>query len=331
MSTDKKLLEQVKAILIEHSKKSTALSKQAVLEEQIRSEVLREALRYFMEEIWFDAAHPTILSLACEAVGGNPDATTEIGAAMVLLAGAADIHDDIIDQSLTKDSQLTVFGKFGKDVAIIASDVLWLKGVLMLNEACDCFPLEKKQAILKITKEAFFDIGSAEANEVKMRGNIDLKPEEYLENIKLKVSVGTAAGQIGAIIGNGTAQQIEKLGQYGKTLGTLMTIREEFINMFEPEELTNRFKNECLTLPILCAFQDAALKQKILGFLEKGEIKEAELNEMLEQVYRAPEVRKIGEYMHFSVKEATENMQYIKESQNALIQLLEFTLEDLPS
>jgi len=101
--------------------------------------------------------------------------------------------------------------------------------------------------------------------------------------------------------------------------------------MFEPEELTNRFKNECLPLPILCAFQDAALKQKILGFLEKGEIKEAELNEMLEQVYRAPEVRKIGEYMHFSVKEATENMQYIKESQNALIQLLEFTLEDLPS
>ena len=330
MLTDENLVEQVKAILIEYSKKSIAQSKRAVLEEQIKSEVLREALRYFMEEIWFDAAHPTILSLACEAVGGNPDATSEVGAAIVLLTGAADIHDDIIDQSLTKDAQLTVFGKFGKDIAIIASDVLWLKGVLMLNEACDRFPLEKKQAILKITKEAFFDIGSAEAKEVNMRGNIDLKPEEYLENIKLKVSVGTAAGQIGAIVGNGTAEQIENLGQYGKTLGILMTIREEFINMFEPEELTNRFKNECLPLPILCAFQDASLKQKILGLLKKDEITKAKLDEMLEQIYGAPEVRKLGEYMHALVKETTENMHYAKESQEDLVRLLEFSLQDLP-
>ena len=79
------------------------LSKQAVLAEQIKYEPLREALRYFMEELCYDASHPTLLSLACEAVGGNPDATTDIGAALVLLAGAADIHDDIIDQSLTKE------------------------------------------------------------------------------------------------------------------------------------------------------------------------------------------------------------------------------------
>ena len=200
----------------------------------------------------------------------------------------------------------------------------------MLNEACDHFPLEKKQAILKLAKEAFFDIGSAEAKETSLRGKIDLAPEEYLEIIRLKVSVATAAAQIGAIIGNGTPQQIENLGQYGKTLGILMTIREEFINMFEPEELTNRFKNECLPLPILCAFQDTSLKQKILEFLGKDDKAEAKLNEMIELVYNAPEVRKLGEYMHLSVKEAIENLHYVKESQDDLIKLLMFSLQDLP-
>ena len=330
MSTNEKLVEQVNAILIKHSEKAMELAKQAVFAEHIKYEQLREALRYFMEEAWYDSSHPTLLSLACEAVGGNPDATSETGAALALLAGAADIHDDIIDQSLTKGSKLTVFGKFGKDIAIIASDVLWLKGVLMLSEASDRFPPEKKQAILKLAKEAFFDIGSAEAKEANLRGSVELEPEEFLEIVKLKVSVGVAAAQIGAIIGNGTSQQIVNLGQYAKTLGVLMTIREDFINMFELEELTNRFKNECLPLPILCAFQDAALKQKIIGLLEKDEITEAKLDEMIEQVYRAPEVRKLGKYMRLSVKEATENMHYPKESQNALIQLLEFTLQDLP-
>ena len=163
----------------------------------------------------------------------------------MLLTGAADIHDDIIDQSETKDFKPTVYGKFGKDIAIIASDVLWIKGMLMLNQACEDLPAKKRRVILKLAKQAFFDIGSAEAKEAHLRGNIDLKPEEFLEIIKLKISVATAAAQIGAVIGNGTPQQIENLGQYGKTLGILMTIREEFINMFEPEELKNRFKNEC--------------------------------------------------------------------------------------
>ena len=52
-------------------------------------------------------------------------------------------------------------------MAIIAGDVLWVKGMLMLNEACERFPLEKKQAILKLAKQALFDIGSAEAKEAK--------------------------------------------------------------------------------------------------------------------------------------------------------------------
>ena len=100
--------------------------------------------------------------------------------------------------------------------------------------------------------------------------------------------------------------------------------------MFEPEELKNRFKNECLPLPILCAFQDVALKQKILELLKKEEITEVQLDEMIEQVYNAPEVRKLGKYMHMSVIEATGNLHYTKEGQNALIQLLEYTLQDLP-
>ena len=38
--------------------------------------------------------------------------------------------------------------------------------MLMLNEACEHYPPEKKRVILRLTKQAFFDIGSAEAKEV---------------------------------------------------------------------------------------------------------------------------------------------------------------------
>ena len=331
MSTNEDLTEQVKVILIERSKKALELSKQAVLGEHIKHEPLSEALHYFMNEILCDSSHPTLLSLACEAVGGNPDATVGIGAALVLLAGAADMHDDIIDKSKMKNCKPTVYGKFGKDVALIAGDVLWIKGMLMLNEACKHFPSEKRQAILELTKQAFFDIGSAEAKETDLHGNFDIKPETYLEIIKLKVSLATASAEIGAIVGNGTSQQIEDLGDYARTLGVLMTIRDEFIDMFELDELTNRFRNECLPLPILCTFQDVSLKQKILEFLRKADVSEAKLDEMLELIYDSPEVHKLLEFMHLSVKNEVKNLHYVKEIEDALRELLEFSLQDLPS
>lgn len=331
MPTEEKLMEQVKKLLIERSKKAIEIAKKAVLQEQLKYQPLQEALRYFMEEIWYNAAHPALLSLSCEAVGGDPEATTNIAAALVLLTGAADIHDDIIDQSITKDSKPTVYGKYGKDIAIIAGDVLWFKGMLMLNEACEPFPVEKKRAILELAKQSFFDIGSVEAKEANLRRNLDLQPEAYLDIITVKVSVAQAAAEIGAIVGDGTAQEVEILGQFGKTLGTLMTIRDEFVDMFELDELKNRFKNECLPLPILCAFQDADLKKEIIGLLEREEISETDLDKMLELVTNASEVQKIGKEMRSTMQEVAKRLSCIKQNNDIFIQMLESTLEDLPS
>jgi len=331
MPTEKKLMNQVKKLLIQRSKKALELSRQAILQEQIKYEPLREALQYFMEEIWYNAAHPALLSLTCEAVGGDPEATTSISAALVLLTGAADIHDDIIDQSITKDSKPTVYGKYGKDIAIIAGDVLWFKGMLMLNEACESFPMEKKKAILGLAKQAFFDIGSIEAKEASLRRKLTLQPEEYLDIISVKVSVAEAAAKLGAMVGDGTAEEIENLGQYGKTLGTLMTIRDEFVDMFELDELKNRYENECLPLPILYAFKDDVLKKEILGILEKEELTETELERILELVINAPGVLKLGQHMHVSVEMAAKNLSIIKKNRKAFNGMLKSTLEDLPS
>ncbi|MGA2387058.1 MAG: polyprenyl synthetase family protein [Candidatus Bathyarchaeia archaeon] len=328
MSTDEKLMEQVKAILIARSKEAMQLARQAVVEEQFKSETLQEALRYFMMEFWFDASHPTLLSMACEAVGGDSNETVEVGASLSLLAGAADIHDDIIDISLTKDSKPTVFGKFGKEIAIIASDVLWIKGMHLLSKACEAFPSGKKHAIQTLITQALFDIGSAEAKETCLKGISDLKPEDYLGLIELKVSIAAASAQVGGIIGNGTVEQIESLRQFGKTLGVLMTVRDEFIDMFELEELTNRFKNECLPLPILYAFQDETLARKVMSLLKKPRTTEGDLKEILDLVTNAKPVQKLAADMRLSVNTAIQNLIWINENHD-FVTLLESSLQGL--
>lgn len=327
--SQKNLIAQVKAILKERGQKAIELAKVTMLQEPIGFEPLREAMRYFMEEVWCDASHPTLLSLACEAVGGNLDSTTQVGAAVVLLAGGADVHDDIIDQSITKDSKKTVFGKFGGDTAILIGDALLFRGLLMLHDACESLQKEQKQEILRLAKAAFFEIGNAEAREASLRGKLELSPEEYLNIIKMKVSVAEASARMGAVLGNGTTEEIENLGHYGKTLGLLMTLRDEFIDVFEVDELTNRFKNECLPLPVLYAFQDPCIKKEVVQLLER-EITKVEMDRILDLVINAPEVRKLGKKMHLLVKETIQNLHTEKRKCGILVLLLESTLEDLP-
>jgi geranylgeranyl diphosphate synthase type I len=297
------LIEKVKSLLWAKGEKSLETAKQLILQEKMEFEPLQEALRYFMEEFWEDVLHPALLVIACEAVGGNPDATTHIGAAIVLLAGGADVHDDIIDQSRIKDTKPTVFGKFGKDLAVLVGDALLFKGLYLLHEACEPLPQNQKKQILELVKQAFFNIGNAEATETGLRGSYDFSPEEYLDIIRTKVSVAEVMMKIGAILGGGTQEEIEAYGHYGKTLGILLTIRDEFIDIFELDELKNRIEKECLPLPIIAALQDSDKRDELISLLKKEEITQNEVEEILDLVMNSKGARGLKEMMGILVKE----------------------------
>lgn len=327
--TSKKLIEQVQILLEERGQKGFEIAKNAILEEKIIFERVYEALHYFMEESWYNVQHPALLSLTCEAVGGNPDATIHIGAAIVLLTGAADIHDDIIDKSKTKGSKPTVFGKFGKDIALLAGDALLFKGLILVHEACAKLPDKQGRAILNLTKQAFFTIGSAEAEERGFRGNFDLTPREYYNIIKAKAAVAEITARIGAILGGGNSEQIGALGYYGRTLGILMTIRDDFIDMFELDELRNRVKNECLPLPILYAFRNTEKKSEIIQLLRKDKITEEEVEEISDMVMDMKEVQELKKEMQSLIRKAEKLLMYLKRDKNTLKLLLSSTVEDL--
>jgi geranylgeranyl pyrophosphate synthase len=328
MVPKKELIKKVKALLWARGQKSLQIAKQAILQEKIEFEPLQVALRYFIEEFWEDVMHPALLSLACEVVGGNPDATTHVAAAIVLLAGGADVHDDIIDQSTIKDSKPTVLGKFGKDIAILVGDALLFRGLYLLHEACEALPKNQKQPILELTKQAFFGISSAEAKEISLKGKID-SAEEFLDMIKMKAAVGEAAMKIGAILGGGTSEEIESLGHYGKTLGVLFTIRDEFIDVFELDELKNRAEKECLPLPILCTLKDASKADTIMRMVGGSTITEKDVEIILDLIINSKETRELKKEMRLLIKEESQRLHLIKLHKKSFMLLLRSMMEDL--
>jgi len=252
-TNQEKLTRQLMKLLEERGRKALEQARKTVLEEKIESKQVKEALEYFMNEYWHDTTRPALLSLVCEAVGGNPDKTTPIAVSLILISGAIDIHDDIIDQSETKDGRPTVYGKFGKDVALLIGDALLIKGYTILYQAAKkVVPAEKIATIVEIIKNTFFELGDAEALELQFRRRTDVTPEEYLRVVKKKAADVEAYTRISAIVGGGSDEEIEAMGEYGRVLGMLAILRDDMIDMLDPTQKKSYIESTKNTYQSLC-------------------------------------------------------------------------------
>jgi geranylgeranyl pyrophosphate synthase len=224
--------------------------------------VISQALKHFSIVTLHETlpVFPAFISISCKAVGGDASKTTPFGKAIVLITGAADLHDDVIDQSISKGPKATVFGKFGIDAAILAGDILLVKGLMQLNSECSKLPKKQGELIKRLVEEAVFEICKAETLETKIKGTINLALGKYYEIIQLKAVVPELTMEMGAIIGGADTNTINKLGHFGRTYGVISIFSDEFGDILDLAELKNRLKNECPPLPLIHALRDKEIK-----------------------------------------------------------------------
>ena len=321
------MMNQVKKIFEERGKKPLEMARNTVLKEKIESREVQDALHYFMNEYWHDVARPALLSLVCEAVGGDPDITVPIAIPMSLISGAIDIHDDIIDQSKNKLSRPTVYGKFGKNVAILTGDALLIKGFTLLHEAIkNEIPASKILAISNIIKKTFFELGNAEAIELQFRERLNISSENYLRVVRMKAADVEAHMRIGSILGNGTQKEIETLSAYGRLLGMLMILNDDLVDMLCFDEFQNRIKNEHLPLQVFYALEKSKEKREIELILGKKMKTKSDIEKIIKFTNNAEGPVFVAERMKIIADKAIYHLQNIKINKQVLRTLVETLL-----
>jgi len=267
-----------------------------------------------------------LLSLACEAVGGDPELTTPIAVPLILISGAIDIHDDIIDQSKIKNSKPTVYGKYGKDIALLIGDALLFKGLAMLNQAVDKgVPAKLMPIILNIIKNTFFELGDAEALELSFRGRTNVTPEEYLNVIRKKAADVEAYMRISAVISGCSKTQIEALAKYGRLLGMIVILKDDLVDVAEPEEIFHRIKKEHLPIPLLYALQNPKGAQKIRSVLSKKRLKREDAETLLKLTHEAGGFKCLETEVQKLTEEALLLLKKVQRSEDLEL-LLQYTL-----
>ncbi|UCD73095.1 MAG: polyprenyl synthetase family protein [Candidatus Bathyarchaeota archaeon] len=281
-------MEHVKNIFNTRGLPSLTLAKSRA-KSGVSDRVCRSALSRLMS-YWKDYTRPALMSLACEAVGGDPKLTEEISASLILLAAGIDIHDDIIDKSLVKDYGETVLGARGPEITLLVGDMLFVKGLTAIASSLVSrgFPDNKIKTILALVEKLFLELSDAEAGELRLRRRTDITPRSYLRLTRLKAADVEAYLKIGSILGGGSTVETEALGRYGRSLGMIVILRDDLSDLLDfEEELPHRIEYEHLPLPILYAVKNSEYEKKIVSLLHKSKIREEDAEKLLKITHEA--------------------------------------------
>jgi geranylgeranyl pyrophosphate synthase len=121
------------------------------------------------------------------------------------------------------------------------------------------------------------------------------------------------------------------LGSYGRTLGILTQLREEFSDIFEEEELNHRLRDEYLPLPILLAMQERKTKDRLDLFLRKGKRGIEDSSTVVEVIFQTASVKRLLKRMKGLVDRSILSLKQTRESKSKkmLKDLAVSMLEDL--
>jgi geranylgeranyl pyrophosphate synthase len=329
----KKNKKQSELIIEELSNRSEAcltFVRKSLLSQRIDYPELSQALQHYFS-YWNDFTHPGIFSIACEAVGGDPANQIEAQAAIAMLGASFDIHDDIIDGSKTKHQYPTVFGKYGESVALLLGNAFMIYGFTLMGKATNKLSSEKISRIFATLRVSLFDVGNAHASELGLRRRLDASPDEYIKIIEKKAASIEADMHIAAILSGGSTEECNALARYGRKMGTLATLREEFIDIFEAEELNQRIKTEAYPIPVLCAFQDKESSREVKRLLSKRELTSKEIEELLDIVMESKSVAKLRSHMLNLIAQAQRALSVIRNQpiKQQLANMAKASLEDL--
>jgi len=236
----------------------------------IPSPMANRVLRRF-SRWWRDYTRAALIVMSCQAVGGDPALVRQAAKSLVLTGGAFDLHDDIIDKSFVRKKTRTrsIQDRYGMEATLLAGDALLIGGLANLADMPGLNEKVRRQVLTEITN-GLFELGSAEMEEMAFVHNLEATPRRYIRILWMKSADMESYTKIGAMIGNGSAEEVEALGLYGRCLGMICILRDELEDCFNDfYELRARISNESLPLPIVYSLGDKRCRDLLSGFFKR--------------------------------------------------------------
>lgn len=216
---------------------------------------------------------PAFALLSGRCCGAEPEKMLPLAVALELIHMASLVHDDVIDNSLTRRGIPTVKAQWGNKVSLHTGDYLLAKSLLLISEY-------EQPKVAKVIANVSVEMCEGEIQQIATAYDPKQTIKDYFYRINRKTAMLISAScQLGAIISN-TEPELEKaLTKYGHHLGMAFQIIDDILDLTaEQEELGkpvgSDFRQGIITLPTIYALKhskDARALENIIVNRNKNE------------------------------------------------------------
>ena len=231
---------------------------------------------------------PLILILSCCALGGSIDDSLDAAIAIEILHNFTLVHDDIMDNAFTRRGKETIHKKWSVNVAILVGDeLIGLSYRSLLNTKTN-----RIAELVNAFTDGVIEVceGQALDNQYEKGDDIGLK-EYYIMIQKKTAELLRISAVIGAIIADGSSEQIEIISGYSRNLGMAFQIQDDLLDVSANEtDFGKKIGGDILE------------KKKTYMYLKSLEIAEKETRDNLKRIYASGNKDKVTEVMEIYTK-----------------------------
>ena len=208
---------------------------------------------------------PALVMLITEAVDGDSARSLPFGISLEIIHNFTLVHDDIMDQDDLRRGVKTVHNVYGQSSAINAGDALLARAFEILTT----IELENDKLLNLIHEVARMvrQLGEGQQSDLDFEDQLEITADEYLGMIEKKTGLMfMMAAKGGAVIGNGSDEQVEAMAEYGRLLGIGFQIWDDVLDIKRSKDMKSYgsdIKAGKKTLMMVYAFEHASEDDKV--------------------------------------------------------------------
>ena len=272
---------------------------------------------------------PLLVLLSAKACAGAATDITHRAAALVeLLHTATLVHDDVVDDAEERRGVFSINALWKNKIAVLMGDFLLSRGLLLSLDHND-------YTILHTLSDAVRRMSEGELLQIEKSRLLDIDEDTYFRIISDKTaSLISACTKSGAVSVTEDEATIERMHQFGETLGLAFQIRDDLFDFSTQDSgkpIGIDLQEKKMTLPLIVALREADRRdrKRILKIVDQDDKSRSDLETIASFVTEHGGIEYARSRMESLATDAKSHLAALppSDARAALVGLTEFTIQ----
>lgn len=229
---------------------------------------------------------PAFALLAGKFYNYDRDKLLPLAVALELIHMASLVHDDVVDDSMTRRGTPTVKANWGNRISMHTGDYLFAKSLILISQF-------KEPLISRVLADTSVKMCEGEIHQISTSYSPDQNWRDYFYRIKRKTALLIAAScQLGAVAVGAPEKEHKKLRMYGHQIGMAFQITDDILDMVADEKTLGKpigsdLRQGILTMPVIYSLEKSSKRGRLRELIQITEKTEEQVKEAIEIIKEA--------------------------------------------